>query len=301
MPGMDVPAIATVDVEWLAQHGHLQKFLDIRQRMLHKDYQPTLAAVCKKAGGKMYFERSGTTYQFGVTTQPHRGASSSQISPISRAEHATNIRDDCLGLMEAVSDVMDDFMPEMKLYGRRQNQLANASLLPGGSQNTHFTSMQANYSDVEQGLGGIKKFGALHPDTNDFWSTLTGMVIFSNTDDETFSGFLNITSLGVVIPMAALMFVFFEAKFFHVSTGQGTYAVPAGDDLRIEPPTPGLIPDLLPRDNYPYRRLTIPLYADRRFMIPRFSQFNKEIYTWEGRKDLGGKALLGRRNNMRSG
>jgi hypothetical protein len=156
IPEIDVPAVAPVNAEWLFQHGHLDKILAIRKQMLHKDFQPTIAKVCKKKESK-YVERAGTTYQFGMTFQPRYGPSSCQLGTLSRQEEQSHVRDPFLGLIDVVSDVIKDFLRELKGNGRRQNQLANASLLPGNENNGNATSMQGNFSELAKGLTGIKE------------------------------------------------------------------------------------------------------------------------------------------------
>lgn len=60
------------------------------------------------------------------------------------------------------------------------------------------------------------------------------------------------------------------------------YSIPKESPLELPKVTSDLIPDLLPREDYPYRRLTIPVYADWRLMEPTFKMLNKEIHTDKG-------------------
>jgi hypothetical protein len=80
-----LPGFGEVTADKLQEWGFLDRLLVIREKLLYKDYQPMLADICRRANSK-YEEQSGTTYQAGVTIQPHFGPSSCQLGPISRAE-----------------------------------------------------------------------------------------------------------------------------------------------------------------------------------------------------------------------
>ena len=274
-----LPGFGEVTADMLQEWGFLDRFLVIREKLLHKDYQPMLADVCRRANSK-YEEQSGTTYQAGVTIQPHFGPSSCQLGPISRAEDETGVKEILRELMQICSEVLLRFVPEINERGRDIRKLAKGSLIPLSKKNL-FTSAQLNWTFPEKSLSSsLKKCGSLHPDKNDWPFAMTGMINFSHLPENYSQGRLYLTPFNTVMPLRPLSIYFFSARNFHCSIGNGYYLVPEHSPLRL-PTTPGLISALQPSDNYPFTRLTIPIYTDTRLIEPRFQYLNPELYVWE--------------------
>jgi hypothetical protein len=279
------PAWLEVTAEQLQSINCLEPLLECREKMLHKDFQAEIAAICKTARGD-YPKQKGTTYEWGLTIQPTKGQSSIQMSHIQRESatpnSTTNANKIFCTLLDVCSKAADKFLPEFAEKGRDKRRLAKASLLPGSPVNKYFTSMQVNYSKVYEGLSSLKKFGFLHPDMNDDPTMLTALIVLSHSPPNYSNGRFNVTSLGVSAPLRLCSIYYLSARFFHCGTGHGESSVPDGSPLEIQGITPGLIPDLLPKDDYPATRLTIPVYADKRLMEPKFKWFNQELYTEKG-------------------
>jgi hypothetical protein len=182
--------------------------------------------------------------------------------------------------MQICSEVLLRFVPEINERGRDVRKLAKGSLIPFSKKNL-FTSAQLNWTFPEKSLSSsLKNFGSLHPDRNDWPFAMTGMINFSHLPENYFQGRLYLTPFNTVMPLRPLSIYFFSARNFHCSVGNGYYLVPEHSPLRL-PTTPGLIPALEPSDNYPFTRLTIPIYTDTRLIESRFQYLNPELYVWE--------------------
>jgi len=165
--------------------------------------------------------------------------------------------------------------------GRQQRQLAHASLLPGAPNNKYFTSMQLNYSSVGKGLSQLKRNGELHPDQHDYWTMLTAMVVFSNHSDGFFGGYLY-HSAKTYHSNYAMFDRLVQCQIFSCREWPRYLHGAPIINLRLPPIDRVRIPEPLPREDYPSRRLTIPIYANAHLITPRFSEFNPEAYTWKG-------------------
>ena len=150
-----LPGFGQVTADKLQEWGFLDRLLVIREKLLHKDYQPMLADICRRANSK-YEEQSGTTYQAGVTIQPHFGPSSCQLGPISRAEDETGVKEILRELMQICSEVLLRFVPEINERGRDVRKLAKGSLIPFSKKNL-FTSAQLNWTFPEKSLSSSLK------------------------------------------------------------------------------------------------------------------------------------------------
>ena len=279
------PAWLEVTAEQLQSINCLQPLLRCREKMLQKDFQSTLATICKDVRSN-YANEKGTTYEWGLTIQPNKKPSSIQLSPITREstkpDSVTEVKEIYRKLLDICSKAASAFIPELDGKGREKRRLANASLLPGSESNKYFTSMQINFSSVYEGLSSLKKFGLLHPDMHDDRTMLTALIVLSHSPPNYTNGRFTVTSLGISAPLRVCSIYFVSARFFHCGTGHGESSVPEGSPLELPELTPGLIPDLLPAEDYPFRRLNIPVYADYRLLEPQLKWLNKELYTEKG-------------------
>jgi hypothetical protein len=279
------PAWLEVTAEQLQSINCLQPLLRCREKMLQKDFQLTLATICKEVR-RNYANEKGTTYEWGLTIQPNKKPSSIQLSSITREsakpDSATEVKEIYRALLDICSKAAGAFIPELDGKGRDKRRLANASLLPGSESNKYFTSMQINFSSVYEGLSSLKKFGLLHPDMHDDPTMLTALIVLSHSPPNYTNGRFTVTSLGISAPLRVCSIYFVSARFFHCGTGHGESSVPEGSPLELPELTPGMIPDLLPAEDYPFRRLNIPVYADYRLLEPQFKWLNKELYTEKG-------------------
>jgi hypothetical protein len=185
-------------------------------------------------------------------------------------------------LLETCAKAASAFIPEFDGKGRDKRRSAKGSLLPSSWNNAYFTSMQINFANVYAGLGSLKKFGLLHPDIHDDVTILTALIVLSHNPPNYCNGRFNVTSLGISAPLRLCSIYYVSAENFHCGTGHGESSIPEDSPLKFDYMPPGIIPELLPTEDYPYKRLIIPVYADWRLMEPKFKWLNKELYTKSG-------------------
>jgi hypothetical protein len=279
------PAWLEVTAEMLQSIDCLEPLLRCREKLLHKDFLPAINNICRKARAD-YVKHKGTTFEWGLTIQPNKKPASVQMSSITREsaleDSTTDAKQIFCDLLETCAKAASAFIPEFDGKGRDKRRLAKGSLLPSSWNNAYFTSMQINFANVYAGLGSLKKFGLLHPDIHDDVTMLTALIVLSHNPPNYCNGRFNVTSLGISAPLRLCSIYYVSARNFHCGTGHGESSVPEDSPLKFDYMPPGIIPELLPAEDYPYKRLTIPIYADWRLMEPKFKWLNKELYSKSG-------------------
>ena len=274
-----LPGFGKVTADKLQEWGFLDRLLVIREKLLHKDYQPMLADICRRANSK-YEEQSGTTYQASVTIQSHFGPSSCQLGPISRAEDETGVKEILRELMQICSEVLLRFVPEINERGRDVRKLAKGSLIPFSKKNL-FTSAQLNWTFPEKSLSSsLKKFGSLHPRQEQ-------LAIRYDRHDQFFTFARKLLSRRALLDTLqhchatqAIIDLFFLCSKLSLFRWQWLLLSPR--TFSSSPPNnPWSYSSSQPSNNYPLTRLTIPIYTHTRLIEPRFQYLNPELYVWE--------------------
>ena len=274
-----LPGFGKVTADKLQEWGFLDRLLVIREKLLHKDYQPMLADICRRANSK-YEEQSGTTYQASVTIQSHFGPSSCQLGPISRAEDETGVKEILRELMQICSEVLLRFVPEINERGRDVRKLAKGSLIPFSKKNL-FTSAQLNWTFPEKSLSSsLKKFGSLHPRQEQ-------LAIRYDRHDQFFTFARKLLSRQALLDTLqhchatqAIIDLFFLCSKLSLFRWQWLLLSPR--TFSSSPPNnPWSYSSSQPSNNYPLTRLTIPIYTHTRLIEPRFQYLNPELYVWE--------------------
>ncbi|KAF8856001.1 hypothetical protein BDZ45DRAFT_745861 [Acephala macrosclerotiorum] len=281
------PGAIRMSAQFLKKHGLLQRLAPLRAKLLSEDFKQKVLEVSGRTGHKL--KETGTRFQFGLTQKPHFGVNTIQLGKLTQAVEELEAQDFIVQLTDIVSEATRLVIPGIDDYGREQRWHQNASLTMGSRKNHVHTNIQLNYTkEGEKLTNSLKKFGGVHRDIQNDPTVLTAIVSLSHLSEDYFGGRFNVTSLHLTAPLLPYEITLFPGRFFHCSTGVGTYSVPRGSPLRIPPPEPGLIPPL--PEGTEFMRFVTPLWTSERCMNPELKCLNEHFYKSPGETIFEDKA-----------
>ncbi|KAE9362601.1 hypothetical protein N431DRAFT_358226, partial [Stipitochalara longipes BDJ] len=128
-------------------------------------------------------------YQYGVPFQPGGGLQRAQLTPMPRNEDKINGVDINYRLLDFCNQVAAIGLPELASDARRDDVLKHGSLIPGPKGSVIFTNQQQNFAAPGANLcSEIGKFGDLHPDSEDDFSSLNFMLDMSHLTTKVHNG-----------------------------------------------------------------------------------------------------------------
>ncbi|KAL2065885.1 hypothetical protein VTL71DRAFT_3555 [Oculimacula yallundae] len=248
------------------QHiGMLDELAEIQKLCFGEGFQPKLARIAK-AHCSGHEKMRGTTYDLGVTVQPGHGNDGTQLGALAKTNDDEIKRVSTLVSQVGSMMIKSAFSgPTMDVLERRW--VVDASLTIGSEENHHVSSIQVNFSMLDQDLvDAIKEVGKVHNDGKDDRARFTALLFLPYFPKDHFPGRFLITTARLTCTAAPFSGVVFSGTHAHFATAMGKYEPEIGPDspFRYSPPAGFTYPELPPGTKY--GRVAIVAYPKRFLM-----------------------------------
>ncbi|KAF7922486.1 uncharacterized protein EAE98_008012 [Botrytis deweyae] len=258
--------------------GLLDRLVKVREKMLHRDFQPKLHTTMRKVRSLKFMEDRAKIYELGITIQKRTGRHSIQNGVIIRNDVDRDNRDLTVELTSIANALLETYAPGMKDEFRAKRRLQRPPLTIGADENNTITSIQVNYLEMDEGMDGLRKFGNGHIDERDHANMLTVLFFLGNPPPDYHVGNFALLGERTVCPTAPLSALVFSGKRWHAGVAPRRYDADTPASLRYESPVP--IP-VLPTGT-PLMRLSVVAYPSKRMIDVHPQELGYELFTSAG-------------------
>ncbi|CAG8979700.1 hypothetical protein HYALB_00003931 [Hymenoscyphus albidus] len=218
------------------------------------------------AVGARTVEAHGNVYDLGFTVQQEaRNIQTSKVARLGDPEVRYLITD----IIRIAMVLLEKAFPGRDSDIQTRSWLGNASIGIGHRDNTEFTSIQVNISELKSDLNSsLKDFGSLHMDATENPISFTASFCVSHLPENYFPGRFAITPARLMCLTAPFTALVFTANQPHIALAGGRYpkGLPHDSPLRYSPKVD--LPEL-PHDNCnkpfgvrDYRRINVIPYPN---------------------------------------
>ncbi|KAF7953265.1 hypothetical protein EAE96_006477 [Botrytis aclada] len=258
--------------------GLLDRLVKVREKMLHRYFQPKLHATMQKVRSRKFMEDSAKIYELGITVQKRTGRHSIQNGVIPRSDIDGDNRDLTVELTSIANTLLETYAPGMKDEFRAKRRLQRPPLTIGADENNTITSIQVNYLEIDEDMDGLQKFGHGHTDERDHANMFTVLFFLGNPPTDYHVGNFALLGEKTVCPTAPLSALVFSGKRWHAGIALRRYDSDTPASLRYVSPVP--IPELPP--GTPLMRLSVVAYPNRRMIDVHPQELGYELFTSAG-------------------
>ncbi|KAK0111028.1 hypothetical protein ONS95_001408 [Cadophora gregata] len=244
--------------------GVFDKLAEIQRMAFQTDFRPQLARI-SKAHNPSHEALKGTTYDLGATVQPGHGNDGIQLGGLAKTndpeiKHLTSLVAQVGSCM-----VKNAFPPTHSTAEIRERRwMVGASLTIGHKDNHEVTSIQINFSMLNQELvDAIKEVGKVHNDGKDDRPRFTALLFLPYFPKNHFPGRFLITTARLACTACPFSGLVFSGTHAHFATGMGAYdkSINIDSPLRYHRPAAIQYPKLPPEARY--GRVAIVAYPKR--------------------------------------
>ncbi|KAF7887295.1 hypothetical protein EAF00_009589 [Botryotinia globosa] len=243
-----------LSVAEIEKAGLLDRLVKVREKMLHRDFQPKLHATMTKVRSRKFMEDRAKIYELGITVQKRTGRHSIQNGVIIRKDGDRDNRDLIVELTSIANALLETYAPGMK------------------------DDIQANYLEIDEGMDGLRKFGHGHVDERDHANMFTVLFFLGNPPSDYHVGNFALLGERTICPTAPLSALVFSGKRWHAGIAPRRYDADTPVSLRYVSPVP--IPEL-PTET-PLMRLFVVAYPSRRMIDVHPQELGYELFTSAG-------------------
>ena len=258
--------------------GLLNRLVEVREKMLHCEFQPKLHLTMKKARGRKFMEGRGKIYELGITVQKRTGRNSIQNGVMLRNDVDGDNRDLSVELTSIANALLETYAPGMKDEFRAKRRLQRPPLTIGADENNTITSIQVNYLEIDEGMEGLRKFGHGRMDNRDHPNMFTVLFFLGNPPPDYYVGNFALLGEKTVCPTAPLSALVFSGKRWHAGIAPRRYDSDTPASLRYVSPVP--IPEL--PTGTPLMRLCVVAYPNKRMIDVHPQELGYELFTSAG-------------------
>lgn len=247
--------------------GVFDKLAEIQRMAFSTDFQPKLARVSKAYNGS-HEALKGTTYDLGATVQPGHGNDGIQLGGLAKTNDPEIKHLNTL-VSQVGSCMIKNAFPSTHSTAetRERRWIVDASLTIGHEDNHEVTSIQVNFSMLNQELvDAIKEVGKVHNDGKDDRPRFTALLFLPYFPKNHFPGRFLITTARLACTACPFSGMVFSGTHAHFATGMGAYdkSISPDSPLRYHRPAAISYPKLPPETKY--GRVAIVAYPKRFLM-----------------------------------
>jgi len=247
--------------------GVFEKLAEIQRIAFGTEFQPKLARV-SKAHNTSHEALKGTTYDLGATVQPGHGNDGIQLGGLAKTNDP-EIKHLSTLVSQVGSSMIKNAFPSTYSGAevRERRWIIDASLTIGHEDNHEVTSIQVNFSMLNQELvDAIKEVGKVHNDGKDDRPRFTALFFLPYFPSNHFPGRFLITTARLACTACPFSGMVFSGTHAHFATGMGAYdkSMSLDSPLRYHPPAAVQYPRL--PQGTKYGRVAIVAYPKRFLM-----------------------------------
>ncbi|KAF5874907.1 putative transcription factor c2h2 protein [Botrytis fragariae] len=245
--------LSAVEIE---KAGLLDRLVKVREKMLHRDFQPKLHTTMAKVRSRKFMEDRAKIYELGITVQKRTGRHSIQNGVILRDYADRDNRDLTVELTSIANALLETYAPGMKDEFRAK----------------------LNYLEIDEGMDGLRKFGQGHIDERDHPNMFTVLFFLGNPPPDYHVGNFALLGERTVCPTAPLSALVFSGKRWNAGIAPRRYDADTPASLRYVSPVQ--IPEL--PAGTPLMRLSVVAYPNRRMTDVHPQELGYELFTSAG-------------------